>query len=129
MIVTNAARETTSGTSKYHAYWGAAGLGVDIDLSGTTVCHFGISSATSTVVSQVLFPLGLLWLNFEVYIIAADAPGLQLVDDMNRSGVFFKNLANLISYEQSKETAFIERVGGHHIHCSMKTNHTYFFDT
>lgn len=56
---------------------------------------------------MVMFPFVLLWLEFELHVVAADVPVLLSIDDMDRLEVLFNKLKNLLIHPRSNEDAAI----------------------
>lgn len=113
MIDTRAACGSSGGKSQYFAYFKATGRKPDIDTSRVPHCHFGIGTTISSGVGNISFPIGNLLMSFDRLVVDADAPILLSIDDMDRLGVYFRNLNNLLIHHDSGETASIVRLDGH----------------
>lgn len=113
LIDTGCARGSTGGMLQYKLYCEALGKTPNIDSSKAKQCHFGIGSETSKGTANISFPLGDLWLSFDVHIVTADVPILLGLPHMDELGIYFNNLTDEIVHTASGQSIKAIRKFGH----------------
>lgn len=109
IVDTGAAEISTAGYNQYCAFQEAnPGLATDLDTSTTVTVKFGVGHATSIGSTQVITSLGVVIF----HIMKAETPFLLCLADMDKLGVYFNNLQNLV-VTRTKETVPVVRKFGH----------------
>lgn len=103
MIDTGCARASSGGLSQYRAYCRHIGATEKLDTSRTVFCKFGISGKVSIGLAEVKFPINEIILSLNIHIIDDDVPLLLSLADMDRLGIFYNNLNEVIVHEASAE--------------------------
>lgn len=93
MIDTGASKYSTAGYGQYMAYTrDIKDTAIDIAKAGAIHVQFGIGSISSMGSVTIQTPIG----HIEFHIIKADTPFLLCLADMDRLGVYFNNIKNLL---------------------------------
>lgn len=98
------AKESSLEAMQYQTYCKFVGQALVIDKSKAAVaCLFGIGAAKCHGIASINFPIKDLWFSFNAHLLDAGTLLLLSIDDMDRLGRHFGNLAILTIHKQSDE--------------------------
>ena len=97
MIDSGASRHSTAGYGQFLAYKEENAIAIDTTKAGAVNVQFGIGSTSSLGSVLIETPLGLV----EFHVVKADTPFLLSLADMDRLGVYFDNIRNVLVRENS----------------------------
>lgn len=113
MIDTGCARASSGGLAQYRAYCRHVGEQEDIDKSKRVFCKFGISGKMSVGRARMKLPINHLVLEFCLYIIDGDLPILLSLADMDKLGIFYNNLRDVLVHQHTNESTEVMRFFAH----------------
>ena len=136
MIDCGASKISTGGYGQYLAYKADHNISMDTSKAGAVHVKFGIGSIFSLRSITLDTPIG----QVEFHIVKADTPFLLSIDDMDRLGIYFNNIKNVIVMKDGSEVKSVVRRFGHafmlwntslrsYIMQSLDSNPCYLTDT
>src|SRR5436305_638081 len=108
MLDTGAATTSTAGYAQVRAYIATFGGKVDTSTAGAVKAHFGIGQTTSIGSIDVNSPIGMA----TFHVVKADTPFLLCLQDMDKLGIYFNNLADAITLRNG-DTVRVVRTFNH----------------
>lgn len=84
-----------------------------IDSTRAASFRFAIGTTVSSEVGNIIYPVGNMWMSFDLHVVNFNTPILLSLDDMDRLGVYMKNLDDFFVHRASGEEAKITRLNGH----------------
>lgn len=84
-----------------------------MDSSTSAIVHFGINCIQSGGVAKIIFPVDNLCLSFDAHIVESNVSMLLSIYDMDRLGIYLKNLENRLMHSVSQSSAKVIRLRGH----------------
>ena len=136
MIDSGASRHSTAGYGQYLAYEQYSHITIDTSKAGAVGVQFGIGSTSSLGSILIDTPVG----QVEFHVVKADTPFLLSLADMDRLGIYFNNLENILVMDNKRGTIPVICKFGHpwllwkntlesHIMQSFDLNPCYLTDT
>lgn len=117
---------SVGGLPQYHAYYRTMGHSPDINYDAKATVTLGDVHTKSLGRAAIDFPLGPIWTTIEIYILPRFIPILLSLRDMDKLGVYFDNIDNLLVHKQSNMSQTVERHFGHavinwnpHLQCAF----------
>ena len=92
MLDTGAARLSTAGCGQAQAYMNKFNASMDTSSHNKVQAQFGIGMTTSIGILTVNSPIG----NIDFHVVQAETPFLLCLQDMDKLGIFFNNLKDVI---------------------------------
>lgn len=114
MIDTGCSYASTSGHAQYQAYCKYTGASPNIDKERSSTVMFGKGSVTSTGVARITMPFRSMLISFDIHVLEnTDVPILLSLHDMDKLGIYFNNLVNLLVQPSSQNSVPVQRRYGH----------------
>lgn len=101
LVDSGSAFSSSGNETEYYLYCRLTGTTPSIDESKARTIRYGIGREISKGTACINFPMGNMWLSFEIHIITADIPIILGIQDMDRLGLYFNNLSNNVIHPAS----------------------------